>query len=383
MDRSVIDRLVLSRHLLEVGRQGLGITSDVGLHTFANLTQDAIEVFLVALADHIGAPIPPRADFDKYFVHIDARLSPKELPLKNKLLRLNRIRVNSKHEGILPPRGECESLAISARDFLEQVSEEHLKINFWTATPIDLLIDGEAKDLLIRSKQDRDALQLRDCIINCRKAIYVEIENNYDISQFRKDAPKENGLASIFGPFSNAPYYTQNENYINEKILDVTDFIVIDHAHLDRTLLSNGVDPTMFWNVLRLTPAIWRARDTQQWYVKHDLDLLTDEATAQNADYVLASTIEIVLAIHTKRRSVKSPHYARFEVTIAREGVPIYRKADKTSEMAGVTPPGLTKLTADFDIDGLDGERYWRVSAVQIGSMLFGYVLETDLSFDA
>lgn len=381
MDRSIIDRLVLSRHLLELGKQGLASKSDAGLHTFVNLVQDAIEVFLVALADHVDAALAARSDFDKYFTHINTKLEPKQLPLKGRLLRLNRLRVSSKHEGILPPRGECESLLVSTQDFLEQLSSEHFGLNFWTATPIDLLIDGEAKSLLAQAKANHDSFNFAECITDCRKALYVEIESDYDISQFRANAAKETSLASLFGPYSNAPYYSQNQAYIDEHVRDVTDFIVVDHAHLDRRLLRDGVDPTMLWNVWRLSPAVWRARDTKHWYVKRDLDLLTDEALAKNVDYVFSSAVEAVLAIHTKKRSIKSPKYASFEVTVAREGIPVFRKADKNSVLEGTTPPGLTKLTADFDIEGLDGERYWRVSSIQPGKLLYGYVLQSDLSF--
>ena len=385
MDRSVMDRLVLTRHLFELANQSLKITNDVGLHSCANLMQDAVEAFLIAVADHLNASIAPRTDFDKYFVQIDRAIAPKELPLKTRLLRLNQIRVSSKHHGILPPRGECESLANTARDFFEQVSAEHMGVNFLTATPIDLLTGGETKTLLAQAKLDREAGDLESCILNCRKALYLEVEHDYDVSQFRANAPAERGFLAALGRYSKAPFYAQSDSYVRDNVRDATDFIVFDHATLERSLLTDGVDPTTFWNVLRLTPALWRARDTKQWFVKRDLELIASEALIDNVDYVLSSTVEMVLAMHTRKRAIKFPPHGRFEVevTLAREGIPVYRKADSKSEVVGTTPPGLTSMEAEFNIDGVeDGERYWNVLARLEDRFLTGYVLQSDLSFE-
>ncbi len=343
--------------------------------------QDAVEAFLIAVADHVGATIPPKTDFDKYFVQIDHAITPRELPLKTKLLRLNKIRVMSKHEGVLPPHRECESLAHTVRDFFEQVSTEHLHVNFLTVTPIDLLMEGEVKDLLVQARLAHDAGNFHECVVNCRKALYMEIEHNYDISEFRHGTPKRYGI--LFGPHSRAPYYTRTQEYIDKNVRDATDFIVIDHDDLDRSLLNSRVDPTMFWNVWRLTPALWRCKSTKAWIIKRDLDLLCERALLENVDYVLNSTIEIVLGIHFKQRNVRSQQYLGYQVTLAREGVPVYRKADKTSAVVGLTPPGLTTMMADFDIDGLnDGDRYWSVVASVEAGFLGGYVLQSDLTFD-
>lgn len=63
------------------------------MHLFSavNLFQDAVEVFLVAVADYVEASIDQNTKFDKYFVQINQKIAPKELPFKSKLLRLNRV----------------------------------------------------------------------------------------------------------------------------------------------------------------------------------------------------------------------------------------------------------------------------------------------------
>lgn len=382
MNQGVMTRLTLGRHLYGLALQSLRIPSDVGLHSCVNLMQDAVEAFLIAVAEHVDAVIPSRPEFDKYFVCIDKVIEPKQLPLRIQLLRLNKIRVSSKHDAISPQKSDCQALAVTVRNFFEQVSSEYLGVDFWTATPIDLLTDGEAKDFLIQAKEAKENSNFYECILNCRKALYVEIEAEYDISQFRVDAPKEMGLLALFGPSSKAPYYAHSDAYISKYVYNATDFIVFDHDAIERSLLRNSVDPTMFWNVLKLTPPLWRSRTTKDWFVKRDLSLCTDRALAENVDYVLQSTIQIVFSIHSAKRAVKIPSTSRFRVILARANVAVFEKADSSSTVKGITPDGVDSAFADFDIEGIaDGHRYWNISVFDDDNYLAGYVLESDLVF--
>jgi hypothetical protein len=117
MDIETIRRLTLARHLYELGSASSRSANDMHLFSAVNLFQDAVEVFLVAVADHVGAAIDQNTKFDKYFVQINEKIAPKELSFKNKLLRLNRVRVDSKHYGIQPARDECARFSLMVREF--------------------------------------------------------------------------------------------------------------------------------------------------------------------------------------------------------------------------------------------------------------------------
>jgi hypothetical protein len=106
MDIEIIRRICLARHLYELSRRSLKSDNDFYLFSGVNLLQDAVEAFLVAVADSVDASLDERTNFDKYFVLINEKIAPKELPFKNRLLRLNRLRVDSKHHGIQPARDE-------------------------------------------------------------------------------------------------------------------------------------------------------------------------------------------------------------------------------------------------------------------------------------
>jgi hypothetical protein len=149
MDIETVRRLTLARHLYELGSASSRSGNDIHLFSAVNLFQDAVESFLVAVADHVGAVLDQNTNFDQYFVKIDAKIAPNVLPFKNKLIRLNKVRVSSKHYGIQPERNECSRLALTVREFFDEVSNSVLGASFSTVSAIDLLRNGETKIVLL------------------------------------------------------------------------------------------------------------------------------------------------------------------------------------------------------------------------------------------
>jgi hypothetical protein len=256
MDIETVRRLTLARHLYELGAASLRSANDIHLFSAVNLFQDAVEAFLLAVADHTGAAIDQNTKFDKYFVLIDEKINPKELPFKNKLFRLNRIRVDSKHYGIQPARDECDRLGITVREFFDEACNSVLGASFSTVSAIDLLHDGETKTVLLEAKKALEAGELEECAINCRKALYLEVERHYDISEYKDGKP-----TGFFAGMTEAPYYALDKQYIEEQVADPTDFIVYDQNHLNQKLLTMGADNTAYWNVWRLTPSVYKTKD--------------------------------------------------------------------------------------------------------------------------
>ena len=374
MDLETIRRISLARHLFELGSTALRSSNDLHLFAGVNLLQDAVEAFLIAVADYVSAPIDQNTKFDKYFELINERISPNELPFRAKLVRLNRIRVDSKHYGIQPARDECNRVAISVREFFDEVSSSQLGVPFATVSAIDLLDEGEIKQLLLEAKAAREANDLMGCVISCRKVIYRAVEHKYGIEQFKDGEPK--GLLS---GFTDAPFYARNKEYIDKYVCEPTDFIVLDHSKVDQDLLKQGVDTTAFWNIWRLTPAVYRTTD-KQWVVKHDFDKLNEHLLADKADYVFSSTIDIMLAIHTTKKAERLQDRGRHTVELARENVHIYKKADVNSEVAATIPQGMTRIGTDYYVPGLhDDGPYWRVHHMEEDLMLWGYIHNDDV----
>lgn len=374
MDIETVRRIALARHLNQLAVSSLRSNNDLHLFAAANLLQDAAEAFLVAIADHVGATIDQNTKFDKYFVLIGERIAPKELPFKTKLLRLNRVRVDSKHYGIQPARDECDRLAVSLREFFEEVSLSILGVVFSTVSAIDLLEDGNSKNALLEARAALDAGDHTTCSIACRKALYLEIEWQYDITKFKDGKP-----LGLLGGFSDAPFFARNAEYIQQNVHDPTDFIVLDHGKLDQDLLKDGVDPTAYWNLWRLTPEVYRTPD-EQWVVKEDFDKLDAEFLADKIEYIFSTAVDVVLGLHTARKAVKSGGYGRYFLELRREEVPVFENADKTSRVVATSPPGLVRIDTDYRVLGLkDDAMYWHVRHSGDGHHIWGYIHADDV----
>jgi len=293
MDIETIRRISLARHLYELGTSRSQSSNDLHLFAAVNLLQDSVEAFLVAVSDYVSASIDQNTKFDKYFVLINQKIAPKELPFKLKLLRLNRIRVDSKHYGIQPARDECDRLAVSVKEFFDEVSSFVFGVTFSTVSAIELLDEGDVKQVLLEAKSELEKGDNEACAISCRKAIYLEIERHYDITEYKDGKPK-----GLFRGLTSAPFYAQSKEYIEESVLNPTDFIVRDHNRIDQGLLTHGVENTDFWNVWRLTPDVYRNKDGT-WIVKHDFDKLDPKVLEAKVEYIFSTTIDVILAIHS------------------------------------------------------------------------------------
>lgn len=369
MDIETVRRLTLARHLFELGAASLRSANDMHLFSAVNLFQDSVEAFLIAVADHIGAAIDQNTKFDKYFVQIDDKIAPKELPFKAKLIRLNRIRVDSKHYGIQPARDECDRLALTVREFFDEVSSSVLGASFSTVSAIDLLSDGETKAVLLEAKKALDAGELEECAINCRKALFLEIERHYDISAYKDEAP-----VGLLGSFTNAPYYARNQQYIDEHVADPTDLIVYDHSSVNEKLLTQGADNTAYWNVWRLTPEVYRTKEGK-WVIKHEFSKLDKNVLADKIDYIFSATLDVALSIHRTRQATQWADHGSYYLELAGEAVPIYKKADRGSTVQGYTPAGMTHIDTDYRVDGLNGDSiYWHVSHFKDNVALWGFI---------
>ena len=375
MEIETIRRVSLARHLFELATSSLRSKNDLHLFAAVNLAQDAVEAFLIALADHLHVAFDQNTKFDKYFSLIDERIKPSELPFRAKLLRLNRLRVDSKHHGIQPARDECERLITSAQEFMDEASSTHFGAPFATISAIDLLEETESRQHLAEAKLSLENGNREACVISCRKAIYAEVERYYDISAYIDGEPK-----GMLAAETSAPYYARSKDYIDKHVNDPTDYIVLDHAAVDRDLLTRGVDPTDFWNVWRLTPEVFKAKDGA-WYVRREFSKVDPVALIENASYVFAAALDVVLSIHTHRRSVRTQTFNRYYVELARSDVPVYAKADRTSPITITVPSGLSRLDANFSVPGLNDEGpYWYVFHFGNGNFISGFIHNDDVA---
>jgi hypothetical protein len=377
LQEPVIRRVTLSRYLFELATQNARSDQEVAGAACVNLLQDAIEIFLLAASDHLNVDLSAKTGFPQYLDKMNEAIND-ELPFRRRLLEINRVRVLSKHDGIPPSSKDIPGYVSDARKFLEQACTKLLGVDFWSISLIQLVDDGEAKNLLLEAETNFKTGTYSECLIACRKAFYVEFESFYDI---QKDLE---GAGLFFG--SRAPYYARNKKYVDESVKTPFDYIVLDHSQVDADLTKEGIDHTAFWNIWRLTPRVYRHKDKDEWLVKHEPDKLEEDGLKERAAYVLETIVAVLLARQSNKKRMKWSGSGTFYVVRLRKPrTTVYQKADRTGAVAGITKEASTELHAEYATPGLkDKDTYWKVfhfdKADPFGSSyISGYVLEEDL----
>jgi hypothetical protein len=376
-----INQLMAARHLYHLSKQNLESLQTIRLFAGVNLLHDAIEALIWAVAYYKGKA-RDRSEIMQLYEDVNATLSPAQLSFRPAVLQLNKVRISSKHYGICPDRKEALRLLTSITEFLKETTLTAFGANFMTVSLLDLLEDGEVKEILAIAQACFDNAEYLRCLVECRKAIFLLFENNYTIDRFKSGSVALNALA-LFS--SRAPHYMKNANWIFENVKEPFDYIQIDHDVLDKELLTKGIEPQTFWNIWRGTPAVFRYSGTTEWLVRRELQKETQGTTEENASYILEETIDIALRLDESRRRTRAVgRGGRFFVRLKQDGVNIYHKADRESPVNGVTEVGLRELHVTEETVGLnDGGSYWKIShwTQDEETWYYGYIHNDDIDW--
>lgn len=204
----------------------------------------------------MNAGVTTGTKYDQYFGLINAKISPKELPFRSRLVALNKLRVNSKHYGLTPALSEVQGLVVTVREFLDETTKSILNLSFSTISLIDLLRDGQPKELLKAAEHAFESGDFEGCLVGCRKAVFVRIESDYNAAPFHTDEQPTPLLAAVLG--RKVPFFARDKKYLDENVRDATDYIMFDHESVEMELLKSGMDSVSFWNIWRLTPEVYR-----------------------------------------------------------------------------------------------------------------------------
>lgn len=288
MNKSTLNKILLARSLYYLARENVKSTSGIRLAMACNFLQDAVECFLLAISEHVNAGVGQKTDFDKYFELINQKISPRELPFRLRLIALNKLRVNCKHYGLEPSKNELEPLLTTVWEFFAEVTNSNFGKAFATISLIDLLRDSDSKEFLRQAETAFESQDFANCLINCRKALFVIFEYRYDAQMFLQSS---NGLSLSFARFaSKVPYYARDPKYIDEKVNEPTDYVIYDYNTFEMELMKSGVDSVAYWNVWRLTPEVYRNSNSARWIVKNDFRKLDSDGIKDRAEYVLLAT---------------------------------------------------------------------------------------------
>lgn len=214
MNRTTLNKLLLSRTLYHVAKDHARSTSGVSLSVACNLLQDSVESFLLALSEELNAGVGSNTTFDKYFDLLNVKTAPYELPFRQRLIALNKLRVNSKHYGLEPSRSEMEPIITTVWEFFDEVMRSRFGKAFATISLVDLLPDREVKLLLRSAEEAFQAEDYRSCLIMCRQALFVTFEYRYDSRPFSTKESSHTFAAML----SSVPHFARDQEYLSEQV---------------------------------------------------------------------------------------------------------------------------------------------------------------------
>jgi hypothetical protein len=195
---------MLARYLFGQAEDAARSHREVAAFAAINQMQDAIEIFFLAGADHLNADIGRRTEFEQYIDKINEKLS-EPLPFRQRLIEINKVRVLSKHNGVPPNPTELTGYLVEARRFFEEGCQLIFGRSFWIISLIELLPDGETRLCVTEAEKFYHEGQYHRCLVECRKVIYIEIEQHYVIDMFA------HGEANLFAQaICKAPTHTKN-----------------------------------------------------------------------------------------------------------------------------------------------------------------------------
>lgn len=342
--------------------------------------QDAIELVMLAALVEISADERKALDSLPFDQLIGELKKEKIRVIKSGTLKaLNKQRVIVKHYGQVSEPQTVGTYFTVASKALDSILEQVIGKRLDQIVLNELIHEGETKECLTKACEALQEENYLGCLISVRKAIFLEIENEYCVYEWRDVGSQDSlGLFPLGVKGKKAPYSTRNKEWIGRNVKDPFDYVQLDHDQIRQDLLEWGASTQDFWNLWRLTPQVIRLEEEGEWLLKGELKHLNQAATQENAIFCLDRAVTLLAkkqAHHDSARWLNYSIESQLRVKIA-EPADVYEKALASSSVVTRLKPDEIYL-GDSVVPGLDGkERYVHVFGKQgiDPKFFFGYV---------
>jgi hypothetical protein len=310
MRESTIHALVVARTLLEQADPLCSSEDRYLASTGLVVLQDALEAVLYALLLERGVDDEKnleRKSFDELVGELKA--SGVVVPRSGSLKALNKQRVLVKHYAQLAEPAMVRSYYAAAQEAIASMTTEVLGQSLRDLFIADLLSEGESKTLLKAAEQAIKDRRYLDALIDTRKAIFVEFEQEYSVYGWRDyDGKTQEGLlASAMRGGWHAPSWKKNKDWIEKNVEVPTDYVQIDFQDWRLQAMELGVHTVELHNLQRLTPDVFRADRKTDWSVTYDASFGASNATESNARYCLDRAVSTILKKHQHAQARREP----------------------------------------------------------------------------
>lgn len=331
--------------------------------------QDALEHIFLACLIQLGVDEKKSIEnfsFDQLLGEL--KIEGVKVVKSGTLKALNKQRVIIKHYGQVSDPSTVTNYYEVAQYAVNEILKQVVGKNLQEVMLHELIKNDEVKVCLTEAVSALEHRKYFDVLVNVRKAIFIEIESDYCIYEWRDSDPnKPLGLLELTRRGINAPWYTRNKKWISENVKDPFDYIKLDRDRIRQDLLEWGASTQDFWNIRRLTPEAMRLDKHGDWLLKGELKHIRQGATEENAMYCLDRAVTLLYkkqAHHGLSRWLTYTLEHELNVRI-KHNEPLFRKASRESEKIAELSEN-TIYRAHAVVPGLDGKgTFVRISHFQ------------------
>lgn len=332
--------------------------------------QDALEIVFYALLIELGVDEVKnleRKGFDDLVAEL--KLANVTIPKSGTLKALNKQRVLTKHYAQVAEPITVRTYFDAAIVAIDSTTRSVLGMSIQDLFIADILAAGQSKLYLKASELAITEKRYLDALIETRKAVFVEFEEDFNIYGWKDydDNSKDGLLASIWRRGWRAPRWTRNKEWIDKNVRIPTDFIQIDYDSWRLQAMELNIHTIELQNLQRLTPAVFRTDSKAEWSITYDANFPSNNATDSNARYCLDRAVAIILKKQEHSSARREPAKdAPFDPPPVYIGRIVYEKPLTSSSQVHVVAEDYT-YTIHRIVGGFDpSERFYELSAESI-----------------
>lgn len=320
--------------------------------------QDALEHIFLSCLIELG--VDEKKSIENFsFDQLIGELKAKDVKVTKSgtLKALNKQRVIIKHYGQVSDPSTVANYYEVAQYAVNEILKQVIGKNLQEVSLHELIQKEEVKGYLSEAAVALESGKYFEALVNVRKAVFVEIESDYCIYEWRNSDPNEMlGLLGLVRGGTKALWYMRNKKWISEHVFNPFDYIQLDHDRIRQDLLEWGASTQDFWNIWRLTPEVIRLGKDSDWLLKGELKHIRQGATEENARYCFDRAVTLLSkkqAHHGLSRWLAYTPEHELNVRI-KHREPLFRKASKESEKIAELAEN-TIYKAHAVVPGLDG----------------------------
>lgn len=163
--QEILSRLACAKYIFITGVETIdrGAPYASGLAVLA--FQDAAEMVLRAIAEHLHAQIKETSTFHQIINEID-KAGPVKLTYRSALNQLNKARVNFKHLGMAPRDEDARKFRADLEGFFPSALKDFLDIDYERISLVSLIQHTRTRNWMEKAEQALSDGKYTDCVVN-------------------------------------------------------------------------------------------------------------------------------------------------------------------------------------------------------------------------